>query len=69
MHSDIFKTISGLSEGLYKDKGSKFLAFAHPVESIDDIKPILEGYKKTYHDARHVCYAYDRSFYILQVSV
>ncbi len=58
MQSDVFKTISSLSEGLYKDKGSKFLAFAHPVESIDDIKTILEGYKKSYHDARHVCYAY-----------
>lgn len=58
MQSDVFKTISGLSEGLYKDKGSKFLAFAHPVESVDEIKTILEGYRKSYHDARHVCYAY-----------
>jgi uncharacterized YigZ family protein len=58
MQSDVFKTISGFSEGLFKDKGSKFLAFAHPVESVDEIKMILEGYRKSYHDARHVCYAY-----------
>lgn len=58
MQGDIYKTIKGLSEGLYKEKGSKFLAFAHPVESVDEVKLLLEGYRKTYYDARHVCYAY-----------
>ena len=58
MQSDIFRTIKGMSEGLYKEKGSKFLSFAHPVESVDEVKTILEGYRKAYYDARHVCYAY-----------
>lgn len=58
MQEDTFKTIRALSEGLYKDKGSKFLAFAHPVESASEVKLLLEQYRKTYYDARHVCYAY-----------
>lgn len=58
MQEDTFKTIRALSEGLYKEKGSKFLAFAHPVESIEAVKSLLEQYRKTYYDARHVCYAY-----------
>lgn len=55
---DTFQTIKGLSEGIYKEKGSKFIAFAHPIESVSAVKVILEGYRKTYYDARHVCYAY-----------
>lgn len=58
MQADTFKTIQGLSEGLYKEKGSKFLAFAHPVESVVEVKAFLEQYRKTYYDARHVCFAY-----------
>jgi len=58
MQTDTYKTIKDVSEGLYKEKGSKFLAFAHPVQSVAEVKPILESYRKTYHDARHVCYAY-----------
>lgn len=53
-----YKTISALSEGLYKEKGSKFLSFAMPVKNVDEIKSILEEYRKQYYDARHVCYAY-----------
>ncbi len=53
-----YKTISKLSEGLYKEKGSKFLSFAHPVKSLEEIKVILDRYKKEYYDSRHVCYAY-----------
>lgn len=56
--SDVYKTISAISEGLFKEKGSKFLAFAHPVETLEAVKELLEGYRKTYYDARHVCYAY-----------
>lgn len=56
--SDVYKTIATTSEGLFKDKGSKFLAFAHPVQSIEAVRELLEGYRKTYYDARHVCYAY-----------
>lgn len=58
MQADTFKTIQGLSEGLYKEKGSKFLAFAHPVESVAEVKSLLEQYRKTFYDARHVCFAY-----------
>ncbi len=53
-----YKTISTLSEGLYKEKGSKFLSFAHPVGSLEEVKELLDKYKKEYYDARHVCYAY-----------
>ncbi len=58
--TDEYKTISGTSEGFYSEKRSKFLAFAHHVESADDIKELLAGYRKKYYDARHVCYAYVR---------
>lgn len=56
--ADSYLTISSPAEGLYKDKGSKFLAFAMPVSSVAEIKTILEQYRKKYYDARHVCYAY-----------
>ena len=56
--SDTYLTIQDKSEGIYTEKRSKFLAFAHPVETIDEIKDLLIDYKKKYYDARHVCYAY-----------
>lgn len=55
---DRYKSISKLSKGLYKDNGSKFLAFAYPVETVEEIKEIIAGLKKEYFDARHHCYAY-----------
>jgi len=55
---DSFLTISSPSEGLYKEKGSKFIALAFPVESVDEVKDSLEGLRKEYYDARHHCYAY-----------
>lgn len=55
---DTYLTIKGVSEGLYKEKGSKFLAFAYHVSSVDEVKEILEQMRKRYYDARHVCYAY-----------
>lgn len=55
---DKFNTISSPSEGIYKEKGSKFLSFAIPVKDEEEIKDILETYRKKYHNARHVCYAY-----------
>ena len=58
MASDEYKTINGTSEGTYSEKRRKFLAFAHHVESEDEIKALLQEYKKKYYDARHVCYAY-----------
>lgn len=53
-----YRTIASRSEGIYKEKGSKFLSFAHPVGSVDEVKELLEHYRKEYYDARHVCYAY-----------
>lgn len=55
---DSFLTISSPSEGLYKEKGSKFIALAFPVESVDEVKESLEALRKKYYDARHHCYAY-----------
>lgn len=56
--SDCYKTLEGASEGLYKEKMSKFLSFAHPVESAGEAKEIVKKYQKKYFDARHVCWAY-----------
>ena len=56
--TDEYKTISGTSEGYYTEKRSKFLAFAHHVDTLDEVKDLLAQYRKKYYDARHVCYAY-----------
>ena len=56
--TDEYKTLKTEGEGYYTDKRSKFLAFAHHVSSVEEIKDILAGYRKKYFDARHVCYAY-----------
>ncbi len=56
--TDEYKTIQATSEGYYTEKRSKFLAFAHHVETVDEVKDLLAGYRKKYYDARHVCYAY-----------
>jgi len=55
---DTYKTIKEKSEGLFKDKGSKFFAYAFPVESEEEIKKILNQLKKEHHSARHHCYAW-----------
>lgn len=55
---DEFKTLKGGGEGYYTEKRSKFLAFAHHVQTVDEIKDLIAGYRKKYYDARHVCYAY-----------
>ncbi len=56
--TDEYLTLKTEGEGYYTDKRSKFLAFAHHVSSVEEIKDILAGYRKKYFDARHVCYAY-----------
>lgn len=56
--TDEYKTVSTTSEGFYSEKRSKFLAFAHHVETADEVKELLTQYRKKYYDARHVCYAY-----------
>ena len=55
---DTYLTLARTSEGLYKEKGSKFLAFAIPVSDVEEVKEILKEKRKEYHDARHVCFAY-----------
>ena len=57
---DSYKTISEktIGEGSITEKRSKFLAFAHHVESVDEVKEIVAQYRKKYFDARHVCWAY-----------
>ena len=56
--SDKYKTISASTEGIYKEKGSKFLSFAIPITSLEEVKETVKSYRKEYYDARHVCYAY-----------
>ena len=53
-----YKTVTKTSEGLYKEKGSKFIAVLFPVQSEDQFKEKYTAIKKEYHDARHHCYAY-----------
>lgn len=55
---DTYLSLKRPSEGLYKEKGSKFLSFAYPVKSEQEIKEILAGLKNKYYGARHHCYAY-----------
>ena len=58
MFEDTYHTIAAPSQGLYKEKGSKFLAFAFPVSSVEEVKAHLDALRKEYFDARHHCYAY-----------
>lgn len=55
---DTYKTLNNPSTGIFKDRGSKFLAFAYPVNNEEQIKNILNTLRKEYSDARHHCYAY-----------
>lgn len=55
---DVYKTIAAPAEGLYKEKGSRFIAFACPVSTEEEIGRLLAGLKREYHDARHHCYAW-----------
>jgi uncharacterized YigZ family protein len=56
--SDKYQSISGASEASYKEKGSRFYAFAWPVSSVEEVEEHLSALWKKFHDARHVCYAY-----------
>ena len=55
---DKYRSIAEPSEGLYKDKGSRFIAYAFPIESVQEVKPIVDSIKKEHHGARHHCFAY-----------
>ena len=56
--SDFYKTLKGCSQGLYKEKMSKFISFAMPVATADEARAAVKRYQNEYHDARHVCWAY-----------
>ncbi len=56
--NDSYKTIKDKGEGFYSEKRSKFLAFAHHVESAEEAMELIEMYRKKYYDARHCCWAY-----------
>ncbi len=56
--NDTYKTIADISEGYFSDRGSKFYAFAYPVESEAQVKEILKQLHKKFHDARHIVYAF-----------
>src|SRR5690554_656645 len=56
--SDEYKTIQATSEGIYKEKGSKFTAYAYPIESEEEAKELINSLKREYYDARHHCFAW-----------
>ncbi|MDD4515087.1 YigZ family protein [Massilibacteroides sp.] len=58
MAEDSYRTIKEISEGYYSEKRSKFISYAVPVRTVEDVKEALDKYKKQYYDARHVCWAY-----------
>lgn len=55
---DTYKTVEAIAEGLYKEKGSRFISYIYPVSDEEEIKEIIAGLKTQYYDARHHCYAY-----------
>lgn len=59
---DVYRTLVRPGEAVYTEKRSRFLAFAHHVETEEEVKRIMAEYRKQYYDARHVCYAYVLGF-------
>ena len=55
---DCYKTIKEPAEGYYTEKRSRFIAYAIPVKTVEEVKILLDTYRKQYYDARHVCWAY-----------
>lgn len=55
---DTYLTITNPAEGEYTEKRSKFLSFAFHVETVEEVKALVDEYKKKFYDARHACYAY-----------
>ena len=58
MAEDTYRTIKQLSEGYYTEKRSRFISYAIPVRSVEEVKAEVEKYRRQYYDARHVCWAY-----------
>ncbi|SDC11094.1 IMPACT family protein [Pedobacter soli] len=67
LFDDTYKTIESASEGIFRDKGSKFIAYAYPIRSEEEVKPIITALRAEHTKARHFCYAYrltpDRSVF------
>ncbi|GGI26124.1 IMPACT family protein [Pedobacter mendelii] len=67
LFDDSYKTIDGNAKGIYRDKGSKFIAYAYPIRSEDELKHLINNLKSEHSKARHFCYAYrltpDRSVF------
>jgi len=56
--SDVYKTIAAVSEGYVTEQKSKFISYAIPVKTPEEIKEKIDAFRKQYYDARHVCWAY-----------
>ena len=69
LFNDTYKTIEGPVEGAFKDKGSKFIAYAYPIQKEEELKPILANLRSAHGKARHFCWALrltpDRSIFRL----
>lgn len=67
LFDDSYKTIESASEGIFRDKGSKFIAYAYPISSEEEVKPLIAALRAEHAKARHFCYAYrltpDRSVF------
>lgn len=55
---DTFKTVKETAKGLFTEKKSKFISYAIPVQTVEEVKFEIEKYRKEYYDARHICWAY-----------
>ncbi|EDM38398.1 hypothetical protein PBAL39_02247 [Pedobacter sp. BAL39] len=70
LFDDTYKTIVAATEGLFKDRGSRFIAYAYPLRTEEEIKPILAHLRAEHPKARHFCWAYrlspDRSIFRMQ---
>ena len=62
MADDSYKTIKAISEGYYTEKRSRFISYAIPVRTVEEVKERVAAYRKQYYDARHVCWAYMLGF-------
>lgn len=60
--ADTYLTLARPSEAIFREKMSKFLAFAHPASTVEEAKAVIAQYQKKYFDARHVCWAYMLGF-------
>ncbi|PWS33502.1 IMPACT family protein [Pedobacter paludis] len=58
LFDDSYKTVSHNAEGIFRDKGSKFMAYLYPIRSEDEVKPIITSLRSEHSKARHFCYAY-----------